>query len=143
MLTESSYSTVQEQFWAGRFGDDYVDRNAAEGLLVSNTALFAEILRRADPISSVIEFGANIGMNLRAMKRLLPEARYDAVEINAKAVEQLRQSGFVNVFHESITQFTTQTQYDLSFIKGVLILRSIREKRLLRLADRFRGSEVD
>ena len=121
MPTNTVSTTPQEQFWAGQFGDDYVDRNSSNELLVSNTALFADILKRVDLISSVIEFGANIGMNLHAMKRLLPEAQFDAVEINAKAAEQLRQTEFVNVIEESILHFTPPRLYDLALIKGVLI----------------------
>jgi pseudaminic acid biosynthesis-associated methylase len=121
MITDTSFVTEQESFWAGQFGDDYVDRNAAEQLLVSNTALFADILRRAESISSVIEFGANIGMNLHALRRLLPGATFNAVEINAKAAAQLRDAGFVNVIEDSILHFQPTQPCDLAFIKGVLI----------------------
>ena len=121
MASDSKYTTEQESFWAGQFGDEYVDRNAAEQLLIANVSLFSQIFRRADPISSLIEFGANIGMNLQAMKRLLPDCRLDGVEINPKAAAILRESGFVNVYEESILQFTAPQQYDMSFIKGVLI----------------------
>lgn len=121
MDSESKYTTEQEAFWAGQFGDEYIDRNAAEQLLIANVALFSQILRRADPISSLIEFGANIGMNLHAMKRLLPDCQLDGVEINPKAAEILRETGFVNVYEESILQFAPPKQYDMSFIKGVLI----------------------
>jgi spore coat polysaccharide biosynthesis protein SpsF len=121
MDSESKYTTEQEAFWAGQFGDEYIDRNAAEQLLIANVALFSQILRRADPISSLIEFGANIGMNLHAMKRLLPDCQLDGVEINPKAAEILRETGFVNVFEESILQFAPPKQYDMSFIKCVLI----------------------
>jgi len=121
MSPEKNFSTEQEDFWAGEFGDDYVDRNAAEQLLISNTALFTQIFRRADPVSNLIEFGANIGMNLRAMKNLLPTCQLDAVEINPKAAQKLRESGFVNVFEQSILDFEPPQQYDISFIKGVLI----------------------
>ncbi len=121
MDSESKYTTEQEAFWAGQFGDEYIDRNAAEQLLIANVSLFSQILRRADPISSLIEFGANIGMNLQAMKRLLPDCQLDGVEINPKATEILRQTGFVNVYEESILQFAAPKQYDMSFIKGVLI----------------------
>lgn len=121
MSNPSSYTTEQEQFWAGEFGDEYVDRNATEQLLIANVTLFAEIFKRADPIASVIELGANIGMNLHAMKRLLPACQFAGVEINPKAAEQLRSSNFVEVFEQSILDFTPPTQYDLAFMKGVMI----------------------
>ncbi|NND99382.1 MAG: pseudaminic acid biosynthesis-associated methylase [Pirellulaceae bacterium] len=121
MITDNAFTTAQEQFWAGQFGNEYVDRNAAEQLLVSNTALFAEILRRTESIDSVIEFGANIGMNLHALRRLLPESKFHAVEINSKAAEQLRKAEFVNVIEDSILTFQPSAPCELAFIKGVLI----------------------
>ncbi len=121
MQGDKMYTTEQEQFWAGEFGDAYVERNAAEQLLIANVALFAKILRIADPVSSVIEMGANIGMNLHAIKRLLPSCQLDGVEINPKAAERLRSTGFVNVFEQSILDFNPPQQYDFAFIKGVLI----------------------
>jgi len=39
------------------------------------------------------EFGANIGLNLMALRQLLPEADLSAIEINRKAVESLRRLG--------------------------------------------------
>lgn len=67
-------TTEQEKFWLGKFGDDYIHRNKSDSLLASNISFFSNILRRTDSISSVIEFGANIGMNLIALKTLLPNA---------------------------------------------------------------------
>lgn len=120
MITDRTFHTEQENFWAGEFGDGYIDRNAAEQLLVSNTALFADVLRRTSTVSSVVEFGSNIGMNLHAIRRLLPDADYHAIEINHKAASKLRDSGFVNVVEDSILT-CTPPKCDLAFIKGVLI----------------------
>ena len=86
MHTQPYFSTDQERFWApGQFGDEYVDRNDGEPRVVANTVLFADVLRRAATVNSVIEFGANVGMNLRAIHRLLPDATLSAVEINRRA----------------------------------------------------------
>lgn len=38
------YTTPQEEFWAGAFGDAYIERNADEKLLALKTGLFAKIL---------------------------------------------------------------------------------------------------
>ena len=43
-------------------------------------------------IETVIEFGSNIGINLDAYRTLLPEAHLSAVEINPKAVLELKQN---------------------------------------------------
>ena len=67
-----NYKTDQEEFWAGDFGDDYIDRNKSERLLASNLSFFVKALNYAEPVDSVIEFGANVGMNLKALKLLYP-----------------------------------------------------------------------
>ena len=40
-------------------------------------ALFARILSRTEKVRSVIEFGANIGLNLHALRLLLPDAKLE------------------------------------------------------------------
>lgn len=39
------YSTPQEDFWAGDFGDEYIKRNRFPGLLAERTAHFGRILQ--------------------------------------------------------------------------------------------------
>ncbi|MDD2357031.1 MAG: pseudaminic acid biosynthesis-associated methylase [Thiovulaceae bacterium] len=115
------YKTEQEAFWAGEFGDEYIARNKDSWLLASNLALFSAILKRTKNVTSVIEFGANIGMNIHALKSLLPEAELNAIEINSKAVEELKKIDTLNVYHQSILDFIPDTQSDFIFSKGVLI----------------------
>jgi len=116
------FQTDQEAFWAGSFGDEYSDRNTGERLIAANSALFARILSRCQPVRSLIEFGSNIGLNLRALSTLLPGAQLDAIEINAKAAAQLRAWGGANqIFHQSILDFRSDTSWDVALIKGVLI----------------------
>lgn len=117
----SNYTTEQEKFWAGEFGDEYVARNQGEALVASNIALFAKILPRAGKIGSVIEFGANIGLNLRALRSLLPNAALAAVEINEKAIGRLRKIPDIKTYHRSILDFQPDGTWDLTLIKGVLI----------------------
>lgn len=117
-----NYQTPQEKFWAGAFGADYIGRNAGERLHAANLALFAKILQRAPDVGRVLEIGANIGMNLGALHALLPQAALSAVEINAEAAAELRQLGYVDVFHGSVAEFEPGVrQWDLVFTKGVLI----------------------
>ena len=82
--------TEQEKLWAGRFGDDYIERNNRPYALSSNISLFSRIFSRTKSIESVIEFGANLGRNLVVIKELMPHAELSAVEINQKAVEKLK-----------------------------------------------------
>ncbi len=39
------YQTPQEDFWAGEFGDGYIERNQYPGLYAKRTAHFARILQ--------------------------------------------------------------------------------------------------
>jgi spore coat polysaccharide biosynthesis protein SpsF len=117
----NSYTTEQEAFWAGQFGDEYPARNNDDQVLSSNLALFTKVLETTEKIGSVIELGANIGMNLRALRQLLPTARFAAVEINEKAATELRKLPGVEVHHQSLHTFQTSTRFDLVLIKGVLI----------------------
>jgi spore coat polysaccharide biosynthesis protein SpsF len=59
--------TEQEKFWMGDFGNKYSERNIGGQLISSNIALFSKILLRTINVKSVIEFGANIGLNLIAI----------------------------------------------------------------------------
>ena len=81
------YKTEQEAFWAGDFGDAYVDRNSDLRSVARRTALFAKILDRTANVSRVLELGANIGHNLLAIRNLLPDSVFGSVEINDKAAE--------------------------------------------------------
>ena len=118
----NSFKTQQEEFWVGEFGNEYSDRNVGEGWIASNTALFSKILTHCHPAGSLIEFGANIGLNLRAIRSLLPSIELSAIEINAQAVGQLHDWAEVgHVFHMSILDFVPQRTWDISLIKGVLI----------------------
>ena len=120
-MPEMNFKTEQEAFWAGEFGNEYVSRNRGEHLAAGNLALFSKILSSASRIGSVIEFGANIGLNLMALKQLLPEADLSAIEINEMAVKMLSEIGPVRIYHQSILDFQVDQERDLVLIKGVLI----------------------
>lgn len=117
----TGFTTEQEAFWAGEFGDEYSDRNIGAGWIAANTALFSKVLDRTRGVKSVIEFGANIGLNLRAIDTLIADADLAGVEINTHAATELRAWGRCEVVEKSILDFTVERQYDLSLIKGVLI----------------------
>ena len=117
-----SFKTEQEEFWAGDFGSEYVKRNQGANWIASNTALFSKALHKTSSIKSCVEFGSNIGLNLRALKILFPEQQQYAVEINSDAVNEL--ATFLpkeNIFHQSILNFDVDLTVELSLIKGVLI----------------------
>ncbi|WP_445636149.1 Pseudaminic acid biosynthesis-associated methylase [Nostoc sp. DSM 114161] len=121
MVSNSEFRTEQEYFWAGKFGDEYITRNQGNIFIANNISLFAKILSRTHSIHSLIEFGANIGINLQAIRQLLPQAEISAVEINQKAVEKLQSHHDYHVYHQSVFDFVPERQYELALIKGVLI----------------------
>jgi len=117
----SSDRTSQEQLWAGEFGNDYIVRNRDSALLDHNRALFDKILSHTQGVTSAIEFGANIGNNLRALRDLRPAIELHSVEINATAAAEIETWGGATVEVASLLDFVPSRQWDLSFTKGVLI----------------------
>jgi spore coat polysaccharide biosynthesis protein SpsF len=117
----SADRTPQEQLWAGDFGNEYIVRNRDGALLDSNRALFDKILSRTQGVTSAIEFGANIGNNLRALRALVPEVELHSVEINATAAAEIQAWGGATVEIASLLDYVPPRQWDLSFTKGVLI----------------------
>lgn len=115
------FATEQETFWAGDFGNDYTARNRGARWVASNLALFSKILHHTHGVRSVLELGANIGLNLRALRQLLPTAELAAVEINKTAVKELASIEDLTVHHTSILEFTPKKHFDFVLIKGVLI----------------------
>ena len=121
--------TEQEEFWQGNFGDEYINRNQSDILLASNTSFFSKVFNRTGKIDSIMEFGCNIGMNLKAIRALLPESNLSGIEINKRAVDDLNKwKGRVHVIEGSILDIELDTRFDLTLIKGVLI--HINPKRL-------------
>lgn len=121
MFKMTKYQTEQEKFWAGSFGNSYIERNVSDALLKANIAFFTRVLSRVGPIDSIIEFGANVGMNIRALNFLLPNAELHAVEINQEAANHLKTSCSVNVHTQTLIGFLPEHPLEMSFTKGVLI----------------------
>ena len=118
----SKFRNEQEEFWSAEFGDEYIDRNKSDQLFASNLYFFSQALKRTRKINSCIEIGANVGMNLRALKLLFPQIHLEAVEINKEAgkllIEFLSEK---EVYLQSILDWNPQKKYDLVLSKGVLI----------------------
>lgn len=113
--------TEQETFWKGDFGNDYIERNKSMQLLGNKTAFYAKVITHMDKINSCIEFGSNIGLNLMAIRNLLPECELSAIEINAKAVKTLEKQQGIRVYNQSILDFEPDYKRDLVITHGVLI----------------------
>lgn len=117
------FKTSQEEFWAGEFGDQYSERNLIDERVANNIAFLSGILQKTRGIETVLEFGSNVGRNLRALSSLMPKSKLSAVEINDQAVKKLQEWGGVeNIYHQSILDFDPQGKtWDMTLIKGVLI----------------------
>ena len=95
-----TFKTEQEAFWAGNFGTEYIKRNQGDTLLASNLNYFTKALRYTRDVKSAIEFGANVGMNLKALKLLFPILNLHAIEINADAARELQKVIPVNNIYQ-------------------------------------------
>ena len=124
-MTNPSFLTEQENFWAGSFGVEYIQRNDSPQDVAIALVNFAKALSCRKKIASIMEFGANIGMNLYALNCLLPDLSQHAIEINPVAAAELRRKfPKLNVMNESILEFDPQpyeASVDLALISGVLI----------------------
>lgn len=127
--------TPQEEFWRGEFGDEYSGRNDDPEIVAGNIALFARMFSGRPAPGSVIELGANIGNNLRALRALFPGQDQHAVEINAAACDRLiARLGADRVVNASMLDWNPSNRWDLVLMKGVLI--HINPDRLVDVYDR-------
>ena len=115
-----SKSAECEEFWKGDFGDNYTDRNDYE-LIPSVIRTWSSILEKFSlKVESVFEFGANSGINLDAIKLLLPHVRTYGVEINKYASEKALKKGH-KIINASFYDLDFKEKYDLVFTYTVLI----------------------
>lgn len=123
----NGFTTPQLDIWRGEFGTAYIDRNAAEpARLAALTAHWARILKTTEgaPPQRILEVGANIGLNLRALSRLTT-AEFHAVEPNARARQTLVRDGVVAAerVHDAVASSLglADGAVDFAFTSGVLI----------------------
>lgn len=117
-----SFRTEQEAFWAGEFGDAYVERSTlTDAFVAARTAAMSRMLARCQPLGSAFEAGCNLGVNLVALNRLSPGTALSAVEINETAARKAGELGLADVTCGSFLEFETEARFDLTLISGVLI----------------------
>ncbi|WP_282607902.1 pseudaminic acid biosynthesis-associated methylase [Pelagibius sp. Alg239-R121] len=119
----------QINLWRGDFGTEYNARNAATEERVRNRTRFwsqalDSIRKRYGDSKSILEVGANVGINLRALRNLC-DADLVAVEPNDQARENLVSDGVVPA--EKTFAATGESlpfpdnSFDLVFTSGVLV----------------------
>ncbi len=147
-MTTSAVDTDQLRFWRGEFGRSYIERNPASAEhLGARVALWAKILERLinPPPKSILEVGANIGNNIRALRTMSGAEMY-AVEPIPEARQALVSQGVLDadkVFDACAAKIPlADGAVDLAFTSGVLIhihpdqlLQSCRE--IYRVARRY------
>ena len=106
------------EFWAGTSGNQYTGRNKADALLPARITMWAKILERCHGVASIVEFGANTGVNLRAINLLRPSVKLWGVEVNEEAALQIPVG---NVIIGNMLDAKVPEVCDLSFTRGVLI----------------------
>jgi pseudaminic acid biosynthesis-associated methylase len=124
-MVDSSFSTEQETFWRGEFGDAYTERNQGDAIESTNLRFWERIISRTGSIDSCFEIGCNRGLNLDAIKTLLPDCQTAGLEINSHAARVCSGKGH-QVFEESILAHPQPANIsiamaDLSIACGVLI----------------------
>lgn len=115
------FKTEQEAFWSGPFGQAYTSRNTGSDFLRKGIAFWSQVLKHLMDVESAIEFGPNLGNNLRALQSLIPGVELSAVEINPEALNHLKQLNLKQIYAQSFLEFKTDYVRDLSFCCGVLI----------------------
>ena len=74
--------TEQEIFWETDFGNKYVKRNLKSDRIFT---IGKNLVNNKVFINEVLELGANVGLNLDAIKRVYPDVKTYGVEINKLA----------------------------------------------------------
>lgn len=116
-------TAIQSEEWAGTFGDEYAKRSP--GSIASNLAFFHKALDECMVLrlNSVIEFGAGVGNNLRALRQFFNNdlsVQLRGIEINATAFTELSQD-FPGSRFGTMFDWECDDQADLTLSKGLLI----------------------
>ena len=137
--------------WQGDFGDRYIARNEVTDVTVGQAEIaFGRILDQSgirDGVGSILEVGANVGINLHGLRRTLgPDVSLMALEPNTNAGARLRgaaELGLDRVIAGSGDSIDLpDASVDLVFTNGVLIHIPPRDlepamREICRVARRF------
>jgi pseudaminic acid biosynthesis-associated methylase len=117
-------TTPQEELWRGKFGNDYAIRNDDDYLPAYNLLWARLMLALGRVPQSILEVGANTGLNIKSLHYLLDgRPKLYAVEPNDRARTDLELTGLC----EKVIGGTAQNVgfddgiAELAFTSGVLI----------------------
>lgn len=111
-----------EALWSGDFGDGYVERNRAAG--EGRDGFWKPMIARTQP-RRVLEVGCNVGANLRWIAGEIGAENVWGIDVNTKALDELRRVLPVHAIHASARALPFDDgAFDLVFTMGVLIHQS-------------------
>lgn len=99
--------------WKGEFGDEYTERNSPDPRV--RFRVFKKIL--PESVDSILEVGCNKGINLYALRALLPFSPIAGVEVNKKVLSE----GVPPFLVTDSSSYLLNKSTDLVFTCGVLI----------------------
>jgi len=116
-------STPQEDFWKNKITESYALDNS---LFDEQLGLVAwkRILSSVDKseISSYLDCGSNIGRNIAFLKKVLPHATANIIELAKEPYDKcIKDFQIADSFLGSIKNAKLKSQFDLVFTNGVLI----------------------
>lgn len=122
-MSKGSETQRLEALWSGEFGDAYVTRNAAAA---EGRQPFWQMILSEFPVGNLLEIGCNIGGNLSWIAEKIPSRHIYGVDINERALDQLRQAvPGVNAVWAPARELPFRDRwFDLVFTCGVLIHQS-------------------
>ncbi len=124
-------NTVQQKFWASKFGNDYTDRNDFDSKTldqfykkrygISRSKINNEFLSKLK-INNILEVGCNTGNQLKLLQQQGYKNLY-GIEINKYAVAKAKKfTTDINIIQASAFDLPFKDNYfDLVFTAGVLI----------------------
>ena len=116
-----AFITKQEELWFSKFGDDYIERNLSDSLFYSKVAMFSKVLKSANNIKSLREFGCNIGLNLLAIKKIKPDINLFGIEINEKAAQKAAELNIAKIDNDTALNVHVEPKVDIVISVGFLI----------------------
>ena len=112
----------QENFWSQTYAKDYIKKNSNfdDKLLFEG---WEKLLAKIENPLSILECGANIGRNIKALDFFLPNTKKSAIEISKDAAKILKKKyPSLDVFNQSILESSFKKgEFDLVFTMTVLI----------------------
>ena len=116
-------STPQEHFWREKITESYSQDNSFfdEKLGLSAWEIILSKIDKSD-ISSYLDCGSNIGRNIAFLKKVLPEATSNIVELAKSPFDKcLNDFHIVESFLGPLKDAKFNREFDLVFTSGVLI----------------------